>query len=222
MVQLITPLEQGLTYYVSFYANAAWNGFLQNAAVNLASSHVGVLFTTQPRPWTVGDPWTTAGNFAHVYHPWIIADTVGWTLVSGSFVADSAYQYLMIGNHFDNTITDTLYFATFPWLPIAYTLVDNVCVSTNPMGCPLASSVVEQGAEAIVLFPNPAGHELILRGKVMDASASIHDALGRTVWQGSITGDSWRLDVRAWARGHYVLRVGVQEEHRTYKFVLTE
>ncbi len=222
MVQLTTPLEEGLTYYVSFYANPAWNGILQNPQLYLASSHVGVLFTVEPRPWTQGDLWPVAGNSAQVYHPWIIADTVGWTLVTGSFVADSAYQYLMIGNHFDNAITDTLSFASFPWFPQAYTLVDNVCVSTDLKGCPLASSVVEQGADALVLFPNPAVHELIMRGRAMDASASIRDALGRTVWQGRITGASWRLDVRAWARGTYVLRMAEQEEHRTYTFVLIE
>jgi hypothetical protein len=220
MVELLSPLTPGMTYYVSFYANAAWNGSLQNAAVNLASSHIGALFTMQPRLWTISDPWPTAGNFAQVYHPWLIADTVGWTLVSGSFVADSAYQYLMIGNHFDNTITDTLSFATFPWLPIAYTLVDNVCVSIDPLGCSLAMGVAEHVADGIVLYPNPATDELIIRGRAMDASASIHDALGRAVWQGRITGERWPLDVRTWARGSYVLHMAGKEGERSYMFVL--
>lgn len=222
MVQLLSPLEQSVTYYVSFYANPAWNGSIQNSALSLASSHVGALFTMQPRPWLQSDPWSTAGNFAQVYHPWIISDTVGWTLVSGSFVADSAYQYVMIGNHFDNYITDTLSFALFASFPIGYTLVDNICVSTNPLGCPLASSVVVQGAEDIVLFPNPAVYELSMRGRAMDASASIYDVLGRTVWEGRITGENWHLDVRAWARGNYMLCMAGQEDIRTYKFVLID
>ncbi|MBK7100692.1 MAG: hypothetical protein IPH63_02655 [Flavobacteriales bacterium] len=41
-------------------------------------------------------------NYARVYFPQILADTVDWTLVSGSFVADSAYRYVMVGNHFSN------------------------------------------------------------------------------------------------------------------------
>ncbi|MBP6391596.1 MAG: hypothetical protein KA352_11970 [Flavobacteriales bacterium] len=222
MAQLLSPLVQGETYYVSFYVSAAWNGSLQNPALYLASSHIGVLFTMQPRLWTSNDPWPVAGNSAHVYYPWIVSDTVDWTLVSGSFVADSAYQYLIIGNHFDNAITDTLSFATFGWFPQAYTLIDNVCVSTNPLGCPLAIGVAEAASEDIVLFPNPAVHELIVRARTMDASAWVHDAYGRVVWQGRIIGDSWRLDVQAWARGSYMLRIAQHEQYRTFTFVLTE
>jgi hypothetical protein len=222
MVQLLSPLVPGQTYYASFYANAAWNGSLQNPALYIASSHVGMLFTMQPNLWTVNDPWPVSGGFAHVYHPWIISDTVGWTLVSGSFVADSAYQYLMIGNHFGNAITDSLHFATFPWSPKAYTLIDNVCVSTNPLGCSLAIGLQEHGTDGIVLFPNPAVDALSLRGQAVDAIASVHDALGRVVWQGRITGETWWLDVRSWGRGSYVLRMVQDEGHRTFKFVLIE
>ncbi|HRD53860.1 MAG TPA: T9SS type A sorting domain-containing protein [Flavobacteriales bacterium] len=222
MIQLAQPLVPGQVYYASFYANAAWNGSNAYPQHYLASSHVGMKYTTQPRPWVNGDSWPTGDNEAHVYHPWVIADTVGWTLVNGSFVADSAYQYLMIGNHFDNASTDTLHFATFAWTPRAYTLIDNVCVSPNPKGCPSALGVTEPGMDTVVLFPNPAHAEIALSGVPLGSNINIHDALGRLVWREENMGGDWRKNVLAWARGTYVLRLEQQGRFRSFKFVLIE
>ncbi len=223
MVQLITPLVQGQTYTVSFYANAAWNGTSMYPQNYVASSHIGALFTMQPRPWTGGDPWPLATGSAHVFHPWVIADTVNWTMVSGSFVSDSAYQYLMLGNHFDNSITDTVHFLPPQiWLPVAYTLVDNVCVSVGTGGCPVANGVGSHADMEVFLFTNPAASELVVNGLQADAVAMVLDATGRTVWSGHITETSWRLEVGAWARGYYVLNILKGEERRSFKFVLIE
>jgi len=223
MVQLITPLVQGQTYSVSFYANAAWNGTDSMYPQHyIASSHVGALFTMQPRTWTGGDPWTLATGSAHVFHPWVISDTVNWTLVSGSFIADSAYQFLMVGNHFDNSITDTVHFGTYIWSPKAYMLVDNVCVSAGTEGCPLANGVGLHADSEVLLFPNPVMSELVVSGLREDAVAVILDPTGRQIWSGRITQAGWRLDVDAWARGCYVLNMLMGEGRRSFKFVLIE
>jgi len=224
MVQLTTPMVQGQTYTVSFFANAAWNGTNAMYPQNyVASSHIGALFTMQPRQWIGGDPWTLATGSAHIFHPWVIADTVSWTLVSGSFVADSAYQYLMVGNHFDNSITDTVHFLPPQiWLPVAYTLVDNVCVSVGIEGCPVANGVGSHADSEVLLFPNPAVSELVVNGLRLDGYATIQDVTGRLIWNGRISQGAWRLDVGAWARGHYVLSMADEEMSRSFKFVLIE
>jgi len=223
MVQLTSPLVQGQTYTVSFYANAAWNGtdslYPQHY---LASSHIGALFTMQPRPWASGDPWTQATGSAHVHHPWIIADTVGWTLVSGSFVADSAYLYLMVGNHFNNSITDTVHFGTYIWSPKAYTLVDNVCVSQGSEGCPSSNGIVDLLNTEVRLFPNPAMDHLVVNASRSNTEAVIHDVTGRLVWSGIVTKAHWSLDVGAWPRGSYVLHMRSAGNGRSFKFVLIE
>ena len=224
MVQLTSPLVPGQTYTVSFYANAAWNGTNSMYPQNyVASSHIGALFTMQPRPWTSLDPWPLATGSAHVFHPWVIADTVNWTLVSGTLVADSAYQYLMIGNHYSNAFTDTLHFLPPQiWLPIAYTLIDNVCVSEGLEGCPSANGVSDLVNSEVLLFPNPAVHHLDIVGLEANAEGTIYDATGRMVWSGTVGQGRWTLDVGAWARGYYVLNLRSAEDHRSYKFVLIE
>ncbi len=223
---LLEPLVVGQTYYCSFRANAAFGGNAQNPEFWLANDKVGMLFKTLAIPaWNVGDPYPAPPNHAHIAHPQILADTVGWTLVSGSFVADSAYRYVMIGQFFRNALTDTLHFAdpnsVSPWYPWGYTLVDAVCVSANQNGCDLGQGGSEAQAAVPVLFPNPAKDQLVI-GQRGGTEAQVLDALGRVLWQGRVSSDRWVVDVGSWARGAYVLRMTHRGRVETHTFVLAE
>lgn len=227
MAPLLEPLVVGQTYYCSFRANAAFGGNAEYPQFWMANDKVGMRFSTTaiPPPWNVGDPYPLPPNQAHILYPQILADTLGWTLVSGSFVADSAYQYVMIGQFFSNALTDTLHFAppssVFWWYPRGYTLVDAVCVSASPEGCDLGQGVGEQQVTGPLLFPNPAHDQLIVSNRA-GAEAQVLDTVGRLLWQGRIISDRWVLDVGSWARGSYVLRMVRSERLETHKFVLTE
>ncbi len=226
MAPLLEPMVVGQTYYCSFRANAAFGGNHTYPQHWLANDKVGMRFTTAATPpWSVGDPYPVPPNHAHILYPQILADTVGWTLVSGSFVADSAYQYVMIGQFFSNALTDTLQFSPegipWYWLPRAYTLVDAVCVSASPEGCDLGQGVGEEQATGPLLFPNPARDHLVVAQRA-GAEAQVIDAVGRMLWHGGITSDRWVLDVSAWARGTYVLRMAYRGRLESHKFVLTE
>jgi hypothetical protein len=225
MAPLLEPLVPGQTYWCSFRANAAFGGNAEYPQIWLANDKVGMLFTMQDRPWYQGDPYPEPIDEAHIVYPQILADTVGWTLVSGSFVADSAYTYVIIGQFFSNALTDTLHFAdpssVFPWAPRGYTLVDAVCVSASPAGCDLGQGVGEEQPVGYSLFPNPAQDQLVV-GQRAGAEAQVRDAVGRLMWQGKVTSDHWVLDVGSWARGAYVLRMVRFGRVETRKFVLTE
>lgn len=222
-VQLAQPLVPGQEYFCSFRANAAFGGI--NPVFWLASSKVGMRFTNSAQPWQGVDAFPAPLNFAHVFYPQILADTVGWTLVSGSFMADSAYQYLSIGNFFSNAQTDTLHFAApgsvFPWYPRGYTLLDAVCVSASPLGCDLAHGVEDGVAAMVSLFPNPT-HDVLHVLHAAGTNASVVDLLGRSVWRGVVTTEQWELDVRSWARTGYVLTLERAGRLEKYKFVLIE
>lgn len=225
MTPLVEPLVPGQTYYCSFRANAGFGGNAQYPQIWLANDKVGMLFTMQDRPWLWGDPEPSRPNTAHLLHPTVLLDTVGWTLVSGSFVADSAYHYVMIGQFFSNALTDTVHFASpgsvFPWYPRAYTLIDALCVSSNPKGCELAQSVEVLQATLVMLYPNPASDELVIAG-AGGALGTVLDALGRVVWQGGALGERHVLQVRHWARGGYILRVESRRGMEFHKFVLVD
>ncbi len=225
MVPLLEPMAEGQTYYCSFRANAAFGGNAQYPTIWLANSNVGMLFTTNNRQWNAGDPYPAPLNQAHVRYTQVLNDTVGWTLVSGSFVADSAYQYLMIGNFFGNALTDTLHLgpqgSPWVWFPRGYTLIDAVCVSPEPMSCDLGQGVGEEGAGSPVLFPNPARDQLVVGGR-SGAQVVVLDAVGRAIWQGAVGTDRCVLPVGGWARGAYLLRLEWRGRTEVHKFVLAE
>lgn len=222
MVQLLSPLVPGQTYYTSFFANAAWGGTALYPIARLASSNVGIRFTTQPSLWVPGSPLSLPVNYASVYYPQILADTVGWTLVSGNFVADSSYHYLMIGNHFENSLTDTLPIGESINPPISYTFIDNVCVTSNPSGCPLVNGVQIEERADFSFFPNPARNSVELSGIKNECRIDVYDVYGHKLWEDFITDEIWQLDVGSWARGSYMLRITELDRINTLKFVLID
>ncbi|MBX2982474.1 MAG: T9SS type A sorting domain-containing protein [Flavobacteriales bacterium] len=225
MVELMEPLVQGQTYYASFYANTAFGGNAAYQTIWLASNNIGMVFSVEARPWEFLDSDPDQLNFAHVHRLEILSDTIGWTLVSGSFVADSAYQYLMVGNFFSNAMTDTLHFAPQvpppAWYPRGYTLIDKVCVSANPQGCDLVQKIFPVEDQEISLYPNPASGQLLIFGAQGEEGA-IRDFLGRIIWRDKVTSDLWLVDVSHWARGPYVLDLEKENKHSSFKFVLVD
>lgn len=221
MVPLLDTLVIGQVYYCSFRANAAFGGDTANQMTWLASDHLGMLFTTYDRTWTWGDPKPAALDQAHILYPQILSDTVGWTLVSGSFTADSAYTYLMIGNFFSNALVDTLHLA-LPGVDVyGYTLIDAVCVSPSPEGCQLSHGVVELAGAGPYVYPNPASTVLVV-GNAAGRDAMVLDILGQRVWSGMVDRDRFAVYVGNWARGAYVLQVRGTRGVQAVKFVLAE
>ena len=223
MVPLLAPLEPGQTYYCSFRANAAFGGTLLHPTIWLASNRVGMLFTTYDRQWVWGDPYPSALNFAHIEYPQILSDTASWTLVSGNFIADSSYTYLMIGNFYSNALTDTLRFAdpsnVEQWYDNSYTLIDAVCVSSTIEGCDLVQGVNESKGTDLQVYPNPSNDVLVIKGAA-GCDAVVIDILGKWVWSGWLSHDRFTLDVGSWSRGAYLLQVHGQRGVQTVKFVL--
>ena len=222
MVQLYTSLTVGQTYYASFRANAAYRNDGQSDQAWIASSGIGMLFTTEARQFEPGDLMPEPNNYAHVIHSSILADTASWVLVSGSFVADSAYQYVMLGNHFDNEQTDTLHLENLSISGRGYTLIDNVCVSHDEYSCPLATGTTEVPGEAVMVYPNPTSEQLNLAGIASATTGVVLDWSGRAIWVGPLSMHHFTLDVSDWARGSYVLRLHDPMGNRSFRFVLTE
>jgi len=223
MVPLLDTLLAGETYYCSFLANAAYGGTSMTPQNQLASDHLGVLFTTYDRHWTWGDPYPAAINEAHILYPQILSDTVGWTFVSGSFVADSAYTYLMVGNFFSNALTDTLHYnPDVPgWGQYSYVLVDAVCVSSRPDGCESSQGVGDLGGDGPIVYPNPASNVLVI-GNSMGRDVVVLNMLGQHVWSGRVNTERYTVDVASWARGTYTLQMHDAQGVQVVRFVLAE
>jgi hypothetical protein len=127
--QLSTPLIIGIKYYVTF--KVCLCSIDSALEFDCAVNKQGVQFSTIQYSFTSPAP---TNNFAQVYTNTIITDTLNWTTIRGSFIADSVYKYLAIGNFFTDTNISKKYFFNDPEYA-AYYYIDDVCVSTDSNYC---------------------------------------------------------------------------------------
>jgi hypothetical protein len=196
--QLNNSLQTGTKYFVSFYVSRAY-AIAQHYI--LATNKFGVLFSTVA--YSVTNP-APENNFAHVYTDSIITDTLNWIQVKGSFVADSAYQYINIGNFFDNANTDTLNFGD-TLAHSAYYLIDNVCVSTDSLTCYSLVGVIEIKNESeISLSPNPFSNTLTITSKInQPLEITLYDITSRKLLHQQFT-NSTSINTSHLSKGIYI------------------
>jgi hypothetical protein len=207
--QLLQPLVIGQTYYVSLKISLV--GF------SCPTNKMGVLFSTLPFDSIHPPP---LNNFAHIYTDTIVTDTMNWFNITGSFIADSNYSYITIGNFFLNPTTNT--FCGNIWSDWYY--VDDVCVSTDSMTCYYPVGMEEVSNGSIELFPNPATGELRINPEHSGAGLKIkkieiYNAFGERVFSQPETSNSKQaaIDVSYLASGIYFVTVTDKERKSVTK-----
>jgi len=194
---LLSPLQIGEIYYVSFKVNPALDGFYTQPG--FATNHIGALFTTEEYWWE--DNPVPLQNFAHVYSSEIITDTLGWTTISGSFMADQAFSFLGIGNFFLDEESDTLHLNSSGYG--AYYYFDDICVSKDSL-CYVNSSTHNPEISPVNFYPIPAQDILYVQGKIPVTSIRIFDVSGNVITM--INGfDIEKISVTTLTSGVYIL-----------------
>jgi hypothetical protein len=146
-------------------------------------------------------------NFAHVYSSQIIADTTNWTTISGSFIADSAYQYIILGNLFDyaHTNDSLLYGNTSCFGSFVYYYVDDIYVSTDSVtGIP--QNLLEN---TINISPNPANNiiNLTFQNKNFNAIITISDLHGIFQKKYFSSNQNLLIDTRDFKSGLFLVNI---------------
>ena len=179
---LSNPMSIGTKYYVSFKISLSLDDTIQTSC---ATNHIGAMFSTIRYNWQHPVPLT---NNPAIYTNTIITDTVGWTTIFGSFVADSSYHYIIIGNFFDDLHTDTLILdSNIVNTCSAYYFLDNVCVSTDSA---YSYNYIYTGINEInnppniSVYPNPADDYINIDFSLLNEpyTITIYDVLGREVF----------------------------------------
>jgi hypothetical protein len=211
MTKLTQTLSSGTKYYVSFKAVLTLNDFESCCA----SNKLGALFSKVPYSTTNKAP---INNFAHVFTNSIISDTLNWTTVAGSFVSDSAYQYITIGNFFSSPNTSYIdYKGNFPQTSAAYYYIDDVKVSTD-------STLVYAGInkhinenENFSFYPNPVETRLYVHcPRFENLIIKIVDTLGRTVLNSSLQKEN-SIDLAILTSGIYLAIIVDTKENKIIK-----
>ncbi|GAA4351251.1 hypothetical protein GCM10023185_09750 [Hymenobacter saemangeumensis] len=106
--ELAAPLRAGCTYRVTFYARLAWGlEFTTHIAPPIATDNLGAYFSDQPIIQSPAAPFIIAQPQVSSPPGVLITDTVGYTRVSGTFVAQGNERFLTLGNFRPDAATTT-------------------------------------------------------------------------------------------------------------------
>jgi len=216
-VQFISPLDIGVKYYVSFYVSPSWNNLLTNIATN----KIGALVTT----YQYSDPSGSMPmpNSCTFYSDTIIKDTLIWHKISGSFIADSAYQYLVIGNFFDDIFVDTVNLPYQVVPQVAYYYLDDVCVSTDSVYSETWTGLTQEDndSEIIKTYPNPANSIIYVKTSNFIQEIEITNSLGQIVFKSAIESKTeLEMPCNNFENGLYFLRIKTTKGLYTTKFII--
>jgi hypothetical protein len=153
---LTAPLIIGERYYVRFKTSLGWN---PAQGANAPSNNIGIRFSVDD--FLSNSP--PIDNYCHIYSTEIISDTINWTVINGSFVADSAYAFVSFSNFFSNYNTDTLHWINSSWYQ-SYNYLDEICVSPDSVFCETWTQLRNQDKtlkSSVNLYPNPAASFII-------------------------------------------------------------
>jgi hypothetical protein len=197
-VPLTTQLSVSQKYFVSFMTV---RGNTDNFNVGYSSNKIGVKFTKTSTVYTM-----SISNSAHYYSNVIITDTLNWVRVAGSFVADSAYKNIMIGNFFDdsNTTITNQSSGTF-----AYYFIDDVCVSTDSIFAYNYSTSVQekQKTEKVRVNPNPANEQIIIE-TLFNSKLTVYNSSGEEVnFSYKAIDKGYSIKVSDWEDGLYLIKM---------------
>ena len=133
---LQTSLTVGDKYYISFnYANGYTTG------LECFCNHLGVRFSTfKPREANssvaVFDNYFIDNNSQFTIDS-LNTDTTNWIKFQSSFIADSSYNYITVGNFYDNISLECLCVDSNSTL--SYIFLDNICLSKDSLECTMIS-----------------------------------------------------------------------------------
>lgn len=210
-VPLTQTLNIGQEYFVSFYTSLS-----SAVGHTVAANKLGALFTTYPFQ---NPNYAHVINYAHVYTDSIISDTVNWIQIKGSFIADSAYTFVTIGNFFDDAHTDTIRLYGNSYLSDYY--IDDVCVGDSS-ACFVVTGVFETNKINLIVFPNPANEFLMIRNTTEAIQEiSIYDVSGINVYNDKKLNyqNEYIVNTKVFSQGIYTIKIFTKSQLIT-KFII--
>jgi hypothetical protein len=198
--KLISPLVKNKKYNVSFKVCLA-EGDCMN--FNMACNKLGVKFTMNPLPYLSAPP---VYNSAHVYTNTIISDSTNWTKISGTYVADTTYKYIVVGNFFNDANTSTLSVGA-PNIE-AYYYLDDINVSADTVIINTTGINEVQFTEKLNIFPNPASDHISIQFpfEINKAELNILNAQDQSQIKKTVFNQE-RIDVSMLSDGFYIVKI---------------
>ncbi|MEO6883950.1 MAG: gliding motility-associated C-terminal domain-containing protein [Bacteroidia bacterium] len=211
-VQLLHNLIKGKKYCVSFFVSLA-------DSVEYSTKDMGIFFSTKA---------ITSTNFFNLNQiPQIVEDTnitnkVNWTIVSGSFIADSTYSYITIGNFDDDLQCNALpsgVSSSSPQYGGAYYYIDDVSVTECDDTIATNDDVVQIPN---VITPNNDGKNdyFVIENLPDNSELTIYNRWGNNVYQSLNYQNNWKADEVNAGTYYYLLTLPNKEVKKGFLEVI--
>jgi hypothetical protein len=216
---LISNLIVGVKYFISIKANLGIN-YINHC--NCASDNLGIKFFTKV-PF-IPTNYPPIYNNAQFYSNTIITDTLNWISLFGSFISDSAYEYFIIGNLFDDNHTDTLIMDSDSLCRGAYYYIDDICVSTDSGYCAgyIYTEINDKNELSFLkIYPNPASNYLNIDFPffVSAYEIEIFDVFGRNMLKQKIYENQVMLNISNIPKGLLSIKISFNNQYLYYKLL---
>jgi hypothetical protein len=219
-------MEIGENYYVMFYASFFNGGVLADR--HCATNKLGAKFFQDPE-YSIEMPYNPylPQNTADIEYNEMFTDTSDWILIEGWFTADQAYNWIALGNFYDDDNTDTLQLGD-PDECYAFYYIENVCVATDPANCDYLkqdgdiSSVDNQNniSPNIQVYPNPTTDILKINSSSEITSIQVFNPIGQTILSLEVSSNKSSIETTHWSKGLYILKVEDENFHQqTFKII---
>jgi hypothetical protein len=220
------PLEVGEQYYVMFYASLFDGGVLADR--HCATDKIGAKFFQNP-DYSSEMPYNPyiPQNTSDIEYNEMFTDTTDWILIDGWFTADQAYNWLALGNFYDDQNTDTVQMGN-PGECYAFYYIENVCVATDPAECDYLkqegdiSSVNNQNnlSTNIQVYPNPTTEVLRIKSTTILTSVQLFNPTGQLIFSLGENNNETSIELTHWSKGLYILKVEDENNHhQTFKII---
>lgn len=210
---LSQSLSVGIKYFVSF--KVVWK-YNNPYAICCSQDKIGVRFSTAQ--YSQMNP-PAQNNTAHIYSNSIVSDTSDWTTIFGSFIADSTYSFLVLGNFFDSAnvaINDQ-----FPANNSSYYFLDDVCVSTDSLLAADFSTGISLNIDAkeFEVWPNPASQSCYIStpNNSNQFDIRIYNSVGELVF---IEENRWEHTLELQGIDKGLLLIEITSDNQTFLYKL--
>lgn len=181
--------------------------------INIASNKTGLKFSTIQ--YNLNNP-VPIDNISQIYTDSIITDSINWSKISGSFVADSNYKYVSFGNFFTDSQTSTISFDSSAYF--AHYFIDDIRISTDS----IYVNGVKNTETLIVcsVSPNPAKEKIKISAAQIK-SIFFNDILGNALYKSNLNFvSSTEIDVSLFPNGIYLLKIETINFSQTIKLIV--
>ncbi len=208
-ISLAEPLQPGIPVYISMKVSPTTAGPIQD--FRWITYGAGIRFTMQPYESNGLEPLP---NQAAAYQIDAPMDTSAWYLISGVYVPDSAYEYVVLGNFFSDTLLtlEVLNPNSLDIDTVAYVYLDDICVSYELGYCETDIGWPELSDDMrVTAYPVPFTDHCTLtfnRDVSTAMTAELVDLSGRIAWRANVPQGQRTIgiEVPGLTGGVYVLR----------------